>query len=157
MRLLYICTHNACRSILSEAITREISQNDIQVASAGSAANGQVHPLTLKYLQKRGYSTENLESKSWNQIQSFRPDVVVTVCDSAAQETCPAWMGRAIKVHWGLADPSRIAGTDAEIEKAFNAVIDTIEGRIRRLLSQPYRAADSNQLELIFNSIGQEM
>ncbi|UAA39790.1 arsenate reductase ArsC [Paraneptunicella aestuarii] len=133
MKILYICTHNRCRSILSEAITNHLSQGEIEAKSAGSQPSGQVHPLTLKYLQDAGISIDGLQSQSWDELENFEPDVVITVCDSAANETCPVWFGKAIKIHWGLADPSKIEGTDAEIEKAFHAVMSEISERVSAL------------------------
>ena len=134
MKLLFICTHNACRSILSEAITRDIATDRIEVASAGSHPADQVHPLTLKYLKANGYSTEGLFSKSIDALRLFKSNVVVTVCDNAAKETCPIWLDEAVKAHWSLSDPSQQEGTDADKAEAFVKVIATIERRINGLL-----------------------
>lgn len=155
MKLLFICTHNACRSILSEVITRDIAEGSIEVASAGSSPGDQVHPLTLKYLRSKGYSTEGLHSKSIDAVRPFDPDVVITVCDNAAKESCPIWLGEATKVHWGLPDPSRQTGTDRETDEAFSAVAATIETRIRQLLKQPFQTANPDQLTAIFKDIGE--
>lgn len=133
MKILYICTHNRCRSILSEAITNHISNGSLEAASAGSSPVDQVHPLSIKYLQARGMSTDGLKSQSWDELESFEPDVVVTVCDRAANESCPVWFGKAIKLHWGLKDPSSMEGTDADIEAAFYHTIDLIETRVQKL------------------------
>lgn len=141
MNILYICTHNRCRSVLSEAITRQKSGDKINVMSAGSSPVGQVHPLSIKYLKQAGYNTEGLSSKSWNELtyegKSFEPDVVVTVCDNAAGEACPLWLGNTPKLHWGLIDPSKLAENgeaNPQAEKAFLEVIATIEGRVDNLL-----------------------
>lgn len=101
MKILYICTHNRCRSILSEAITNHFGEGKIQAQSAGSQPVGEVHPLSIKYLNEAGISTEGLRSQSWHDFEEFEPDIVVTVCDSAAGEACPLWFGQTIKVHWG--------------------------------------------------------
>ena len=130
MKLLFICTHNRCRSILCEAIASQRGAGALQAASAGSAPVHAVHPLTLRYLEERGYSTTDLQSQSWHDLQSFEPDRVITVCDSAAGETCPLWMGVVEKHHWGLPDPSRVEGDDAAIRSAFMAVIDRIEVKV---------------------------
>ncbi|PCK08849.1 MAG: low molecular weight phosphatase family protein [Alteromonadaceae bacterium] len=135
MKILYICTHNRCRSILSEAITNHLAKGKIQAFSAGSQPVGHVHPLSIKYLQEKGIATEGLKSQSWNEFEADQPDVVVTVCDSAASETCPVWFGNTIKVHWGLSDPSKLEGSDDEIRDAFFAVMKTIEQRIDKLLA----------------------
>ena len=130
MKLLFICTHNRCRSILCEAIASQRGAGMLQAASAGSAPVDAVHPLTLRYLEERGYSTTGLQSQSWHDLQSFEPDRVITVCDSAAGEACPLWMGEVDKHHWGLPDPSRIEGDEAAIRPAFMTVIDRIEAKV---------------------------
>ena len=89
-----------------------------------------MHPLTLRYLEERGYQTSGLQSQSWEDLAAFNPDRVVTVCDSAAGETCPLWMGEVEKHHWGLPDPSRAEGDAAAIRSAFMAVIDRIENKV---------------------------
>lgn len=141
MKILFICTHNRCRSILSEAITNHLAKGRITAYSAGSQPAGEVHPLSLKYLQQRGISSDGLKSQSWDEFESISPDVVITVCDSAANESCPIWFGDTVKVHWGLTDPSKLEGTEAELEAAFYAVMDIIEARVGKLL-----ALDLNQL-----------
>jgi arsenate reductase len=133
MKILYICTHNRCRSILSEAITNHIAAGKIVAKSAGSQPAGEVHPLSIKYLQEAGISTDGLRSQSWDEFEEFSPDLVVTVCDSAAGETCPLWFGKSLKVHWGLADPSKLQGSEAEIAEAFRATIEQIKQRVKQL------------------------
>ena len=130
MKLLFICTHNRCRSILCEAIAAQRGAGSLQAASAGSAPVDAVHHLTLRYLEERGYETSGLQSQSWEDLAAFNPDRVVTVCDSAAGETCPLWMGEVEKHHWGLPDPSRAEGSAAAIRSAFMAVIDRIENKV---------------------------
>ena len=136
MKILFICTHNACRSILSEAIARQLGRGRIQVASAGSNPATQVHPLTLAYLRDRGYRTDGLH------------------CDQAAQEPCPVWLRTALKVHWGLPDPSRQAGSDQDRAECFARVIATIEQRIARLLEQPFETMDAEQLTCLLGDAG---
>ena len=130
MKLLFICTHNRCRSILCEAIASQRGAGSLQAASAGSAPVDAVHPLTLRYLEERGYQTSGLQSQSWEDLAAFNPDRVVTVCDRTAGETCPLWMGEVEKHHWGLPDPSRAEGSAAAIRSAFMAVIDRIENKV---------------------------
>ena len=137
MNILFICTHNRCRSILCEAITNQLSMGKLTACSAGSQPAGEVHPLTLQYLQERHISVEGLHSKSWDEGELSAPDIVITVCDSAASETCPVWLGNAVKIHWGLPDPSKLQGSDEETRKAFFNVMDMIESRITKLLTLP--------------------
>ena len=134
MNILYICTHNRCRSILSEAITNHFADGKIIAKSAGSQPVGEVHPLSIQYLQEAGIATEGLRSQSWDDFEQFAPDLVVTVCDSAAGETCPLWFGKSLKVHWGLADPSKLQGSQAQIAEAFRASIEQIKQRVEQLL-----------------------
>ena len=134
MKILYICTHNRCRSILSEAISNHFSSGKIEAKSAGSQPAGEVHPLSLKYLEENNIPTEGLQSQSWDEFEDFSPDLVVTVCDKAANEVCPVWFGKSTQVHWGLYDPSKIEGTEEEKAKAFNATIEEITERTQQLV-----------------------
>lgn len=139
MNILYICTHNRCRSILSEAITRQKAQGLIHAMSAGSQPSGKVHPLSLQYLAEAGYNTDNLTSKSWDSLtddkgNNFVPDVVITVCDQAAGESCPLWLGQTPILHWGLSDPSKLEGSDEQKRDAFLATIQQIEQRVDKLV-----------------------
>lgn len=156
MKILYICTHNRCRSILSEAITRHLADGRIQAFSAGSQPAGEVHPLTLKYLQARGISVEGLRSQSRDDFASTQPDLVVTVCDSAANEVCPLWMGDTLKIHWGLPDPSKLQGGEAEIQQAFFSVMDTIEQRVRKLLALPLEEMEADALQSAVRKLVEE-
>ncbi|MDW6092980.1 arsenate reductase ArsC [Vibrio rhizosphaerae] len=146
MKILYICTHNRCRSILSEAITNHVAGERIIAKSAGSQPSGIVHPLSVQYLKEANISVEGLQSQSWDEFEDFQPDVVVTVCDSAAGEACPVWFGNSVKVHWGLADPSKIEGSEAEKAQGFRACIAEITARVNQLL--PIAAQDLSPAEL---------
>lgn len=134
MKILYICTHNRCRSILSEAITNHVASDRIIAKSAGSQPSGAVHPLSIHYLKEANISVDGLQSQSWDEFEDFKPDVVVTVCDSAAGEACPVWFGNSVKVHWGLADPSKIEGSDEEKAQGFRACIAEITERVNKLI-----------------------
>lgn len=145
MKILFICTHNRCRSILSEAICNHLAGAQLQGFSAGSQPVGEVHPLSLKYLDEHGISTEGLRSKSWHEFENNKPDIAITVCDSAANEACPVWFGDCVTLHWGLQDPSKLQGSDAEIKSAFYNVMSTIEQRVHALLA--LNLADRPQTE----------
>lgn len=144
MNILFVCTHNRCRSILSEALLRDMAGDLINVASAGSAASGEVHPLTIEHLHKHGIDSAGLHSKSWDNIDGFSADLVITVCDSAAGESCPLWLGSAQKIHWPLKDPSSVEGSAEEIDKAFSECINEIRQRCTQLveLTRQGRAVD---------------
>lgn len=139
MNILFLCTHNSCRSILAEAITRHLvvrlgNQSDVVVANAGSSPRGIVHPLTLQYLSQWSVDTKNLQSKSWDDLTEFNQDLVITVCDQAAGESCPVWFGRAVKGHWGLPDPTRNGLSPTQIEAEFTLLFDVLSKRCEALI-----------------------
>lgn len=156
MKILYICTHNRCRSILSEAITNHLAKGKLQAFSAGSQPAGKVHPLSLKYLEEKGISIEGLKSQSWDDFEVEQPDIVVTVCDSAAAESCPVWFGDTVKIHWGLADPSKLDGSEAEIRDAFYKVMNTIEQRVEKLLALNLESLSKDERLALLNQLTEE-
>lgn len=153
MKILYICTHNRCRSILSEAITNQISKGNLIAFSAGSQPVGEVHPLSLKYLAEKGISTESLKSQSWDDFEAEHPDIVVTVCDSAAAETCPVWFGDTVKIHWGLPDPSKLTGSEEDIRDAFYSVMHTIEQRVQALLDLDLKSRSKVEVQALLGEL----
>jgi len=152
MKLLFLCTHNACRSILAEVIARKLGGSRLQVASAGSAPAGRVHPLTLEFLTSAGYSTEDLRSQSLDEFRGFNPDAVVTVCDRAAGEACPLWLGDTLRIHWGLPDPSH--APEAERPQLFQQVADILTVRIQALLDANPEQLTSEQLQILMQNLG---
>ncbi|MGI0119568.1 arsenate reductase ArsC [Zooshikella sp. RANM57] len=156
MQLLFICTHNRCRSILCEAITNHFAQGQVLAYSAGSQPTGHVHPLTLKYLQARGISTEGLQSQSWEVYEAKKPEVVITVCDSAANEVCPIWFDKTVKVHWGLPDPSKLKGDEHAQREAFFTVMDTIEQRVQKMLALDLESLSPSALREALHTIAEE-
>ncbi len=154
MKILFICTHNRCRSILSEAIANQNARGLIEARSAGSQPAGEVHPLSLHYLRQRGFATDGLKSQSWDAFEDFAPDLVITVCDSAAGESCPVYFGKSLKVHWGLEDPSKVEGDDDVKEQAFMTCIDEIERRISRLATLAVEQHDRESLRKALAAIG---
>ena len=156
MKLLYICTHNRCRSILSEAVTNSLAGDVITARSAGSQPAGNVHPLSLKYLEQAGYATTELKSESWDDFEQFQPDIVITVCDSAAGEVCPVYLDASIKIHWGLADPSKIEGNESEQERAFHVCIDEIVRRVqilKNIVEQNHNKTDLRDILLKLEAV----
>jgi len=154
MKILFICTHNRCRSILSEAMVNHLSNGRIIAASAGSQPAGEVHPLSLKYLAEAGVSIDGLISQSWDDLEDFNADVVVTVCDSAAQEACPVWFGKAIKLHWGLSDPSKVQGSEQEVKAEFVARISEIEERVQAMLNLDLENLEGDALKAELVKLG---
>ncbi|WP_017446438.1 arsenate reductase ArsC [Gayadomonas joobiniege] len=150
MKILYICTHNRCRSILSEAVTNHFGKGVLEARSAGSQPVGEVHPLSIKYLQEAGIETQGLKSQSWDDFEDFQADLVITVCDSAAGESCPLYFGKCLKLHWGLADPSKLTGSEEDIKAAFEECITIIKTRVAKLaeVTERYKNADERAVAL---------
>lgn len=152
MKLLFVCTHNRCRSILAEAICRDEAGDVFDVRSAGSQPAGFVYPGTLNYLQSQGIDTDGLKSQSWDDFADFNPDVVITVCDSAAGEACPLWMGNSLKVHWGLTDPSK--ESDPQRQQALFAQVATeLRRRIRVIKNQNFSGMDADAIRRTFMQV----
>ena len=136
MNLLFLCTGNSCRSILGEAVFNHLAPAGWKAMSAGSHPTGQVHARSLALLARAGIATEGLHSKSWDHLPAT-PDIVVTVCASAAGETCPAYLGPVLRTHWGVDDPAHAVGRDAEIDAAFDQAYRILRTRIEAFLALP--------------------
>lgn len=136
MNVLFLCTGNSCRSILGEAIFNHLAPAGWKAMSAGSHPTGQVHPRSLALLARAGISTAGLHSKSWDKLP-ITPDVVITVCASAAGETCPAYLGPVLRTHWGVDDPAHATGNDAQIDAAFEQAYRILRRRIEAFLALP--------------------
>ena len=147
MKVLFMCTANSCRSILSEAMFNHLAPQGFEAISSGSFPKGQVLPRSLSTLQAAGISTEGLYSKGNDAFEGSPPDIVISVCDKAAQEACPVYFGPAIKAHWGLEDPSEVVADEAAISAAFHATLALIEKRCRALLALPLDQLDSASLK----------
>ena len=135
-RVLFLCTGNSCRSILAEATFNHLAPADWRAMSAGSRPTGQVHPRSLALLSREGIPIDGCHSKSWNDLPQT-PDIVITVCASAAGEACPAYLGPALRAHWGVDDPAHATGTAAEIDAQFIAAYRTLRRRIEAFLALP--------------------
>lgn len=136
MNILFLCTGNSCRSILAEATFNHLAPAGWHAMSAGSKPTGQVHLRSLALLAREGISTEGYYSKSWEKLP-VTPDIVVTVCSSAAGETCPAYLGSVIRTHWGVEDPAHVTGTNEEIDLAFLTAYRILRTRIEAFLALP--------------------
>ncbi len=150
MRILFMCTANSCRSILSEAVFNHLAPQGFEAVSSGSFPKGQVLPRSLFTLQQAGISIEGLYSKGNDAFEGNPPDIVITVCDKAAGESCPVYFGTALKTHWGLEDPSDVTGDEAAIDAAFNATLARIEKRCEAFLALAFDrlSRDALQAEL---------
>ncbi|WP_108471630.1 arsenate reductase ArsC [Rhodanobacter thiooxydans] len=153
-RVLFICTGNSARSILSEATLNHLGAGRFAAFSAGSRPTGRVHPQAIEELKARGIATEGLASKSWDRFtEAGAPplDIVITVCDNAASETCPVLFGDFVRSHWGLPDP---AAQDTDIAAAFRRAHRLIERRITALLQLPVETMGRDELQQTLDRIG---
>ncbi|MBN9229487.1 MAG: phosphotyrosine protein phosphatase [Legionella sp. 40-6] len=130
IRLLFLCTGNSCRSIMAEAITNHYSNGRYLAFSAGSFPTGNVHHKAIETLISHGIKPEALHSKSWNEFKSESIDLVITVCDQAARESCPIFPGHPKKLHWSIPDPAKAEGSEMEINTAFEAAFNQLKQRI---------------------------
>lgn len=136
MNILFLCTGNSCRSILAEATFNHLAPAGWKAISAGSKPTGQVHPRSLALLAREGISTAGYCSKSWENLP-VTPDIVVTVCSSAAGEACPAYLDAVVRTHWGVEDPAHVTGSDDEIDAAFMTAYRILRARIEAFLALP--------------------
>ncbi|WP_229007787.1 arsenate reductase ArsC [Methylophilus sp. Leaf408] len=157
MNILFLCTGNSCRSILAEATFNALAPAGMQAMSAGSQPTGEVHPRSLALLKREGIATEAYYSKSWDNLPAT-PDIVITVCSNAAGETCPAYLGNVLRAHWGVDDPAKATGSEAEIEASFFKAYSTLRKRIEALLTLDAEfLADKNTLQKELQRIGENI
>lgn len=154
MKVLFMCTHNSCRSILSEALFNHLAPEGVEAVSSGSFPSGRVNQRALQTLEAAGISTAGLSSKASDAFEGSPPDIVVTVCDRAAGEACPIFFGPALKAHWGLADPSEATGPETEITAAFENTLAKIRERVSAFLELPLKTMSADQLKAELNRIG---
>lgn len=136
MNILFLCTGNSCRSILAEATFNALAPSALRAMSAGSDPAGYVHPRSLALLALEGIATDGYHSKSWHDLPAT-PDVVITVCASAAGETCPVYLAPVPRAHWGVEDPAKASGSEAEIDAAFEHAYRILRHRIEAFLALP--------------------
>ncbi len=130
IRVLVLCTGNSCRSIMAEALINHAGGGRHRAVSAGSHPTGSVHPLALETLKRHGVDPGQPTSKSWDQFATDPFDLVITVCDSAAGESCPVAAGGARRLHWSLPDPAAAKGSDAERREVFDQVFAELRRRV---------------------------
>lgn len=157
-RVLFLCTGNSARSVLAEATLRAWGGGRFESFSAGSQPTGRINPFALEQLSAEGIATSGLRSKSWDEFSGTQApliDVVVTVCDSAAAETCPVFFGDFVRTHWGLPDPAAVGGSDADKRAAFARAHEVIGARLRAFLAlAPDTWADRGTLQQALDRIG---
>jgi arsenate reductase len=144
MNFLFLCTGNSCRSLISEAVFNHMAPAGWHALSAGSHPAGKLNERALALLARKGIPTTGYSSKSWDDLP-VTPDVVVTVCASAAGETCPAYLGPVLRAHWGVEDPSHVTGSEAEIDAAFENAYAILRARIEAFLALPLDALQGDR------------
>jgi protein-tyrosine-phosphatase len=155
--VLFLCTHNSARSVIAECIMNRLGAGKFKAYSAGSQPSGKVHPFAIELLNRLGYDTSGLRSKSWEEFaRGGAPelDFVFTVCDDAANEVCPIWPGQPMSAHWGLPDPSRAEGNDAERRFAFADTHRMLHQRISIFVNLPISSLDGLSLQRRLDEIG---
>jgi len=158
INVLFLCTGNSARSILAEAILNKDGAGRFHAFSAGSKPKGVVNPFAIKVLEGRGYPTEGLRSKSFEEFTGAGApamDFVFTVCDNAAGEACPVWPGQPMTAHWGIEDPAAVQGTDIQKESAFDVAFYYLERRISLFRNLPLKSLDQLALGARLRGIGQ--
>lgn len=135
-RALVLCTGNSCRSVMAEALINQLGKGNYQAVSAGSFPAGYVHPKSIETLTRHGIDPGNPRSKSWDEFAEQSFDLVITVCDQAAGETCPLFSGQPKKLHWSTPDPAKATGSEAEIKVAFDEAFNMLKARVQELLKE---------------------
>ena len=154
---LFICTGNSARSIFAEAIMRHEAADRFNAYSAGTKPQSELNPFAIEMLESRGIDVSRLRAKNVEEFQSSdapQLDFVFTVCDLAANEECPPWKGQALSAHWGLPDPVKAEGTDAEKRLAFQQTYGAMRNRIMAFTSLPFETLDRASLQQQIDAIG---
>jgi arsenate reductase len=155
--VLFLCTGNTARSILAEGILRKNGEGRFRAFSAGSQPKGKVNPFALKVLEAYGYPSHGYRSKNWDEFtgpDAPQMDFIFTVCDSAAGEACPVWLGHPATAHWGIEDPAAVEGTDIEKERAFVQAAKYLKNRTSAFLALPMASLDQVALTHHLREIG---
>ena len=155
--VLFLCTGNTARSVLAEGILQHLGKGRFRGFSAGSQPKGTVNPFALEELRRAGLPAEGFRSKSWDEFakpDAPQMDFIFTVCDDAANEVCPVWIGHPMTAHWGVEDPAAIEGTDEAKRLAFRKAATALRRRIELFLSLPLASLDGLVLQGKLSSIG---
>lgn len=132
--ILILCTGNSCRSIMAEALINQLGKGRFKAFSAGSQPAGYVHPKSIETLQRHGINPGQPRSKSWDEFEGQSFDLVITVCDQAASESCPVFLGAAKKLHWSTPDPAKATGSENDINRAFDQAFFMLKDNIEKNL-----------------------
>lgn len=155
MKVLFMCTANSCRSVLSEGLFNHLAPAGFSAVSSGSFPSGRLNPTAVQTLEGLGIDTSGLYSKGSETFESNPPDIVITVCDKAGGEPCPVFFGPSIKSHWGLADPSDVVGSADQVQAAFDATVAQIRRRLDAFFRLDSKALSPVQLKQALDQIGE--
>jgi arsenate reductase len=158
--VLFLCTGNSARSILAEALLNHWGRGRFRGFSAGSFPTGRVNPHALALLERMSIPAEGARSKSWDEfaVPGAPPlDFVITVCDNAAGEVCPAWPGHPLTAHWGVEDPAAATGSEVDITSAFRHAFNALEHRIRAFTALPVASLEHVKLQQQLDEIGRSL
>lgn len=157
LNVLFLCTGNSARSVIAESILNRLGAGKFRAFSAGSQPAGKINPLALNLLRKTNYDVSGLRSKSWEEFAAPgapKLDFVFTVCDNAANDVCPIWPGQPMTAHWGLPDPVKAQGTEAERNLAFADTMRMLTQRIGIFVSLPLDKLSKLSLQKQLDEIG---
>ena len=155
--VLFLCTGNSARSIMAEAILNVLGKGRFKAFSAGSNPSGQVQPIAKELAQAIGFDASNVRSKNWDEFAAAdapQMDMIITVCDNAAGESCPVWLGHPALAHWGVPDPVAATGDDDTRRHAYTAAFAMLRRRIELLLSLPLEKLDQLATQTKLREIG---
>ena len=156
--VLFLCTGNSARSIMAEALVTTMGRGRFRGFSAGSKPGGKVNPFAIEQVMKTGYPIDNLRSKSWDEFaapDAPHMDFIITVCDNAAGEVCPVWLGHPATAHWGFEDPAAVQGTDQEKRAAFEKVFKQIMARMHTFVGLPLPMLEKHAIQQEIKKIGE--
>jgi arsenate reductase (thioredoxin) len=155
--VLFLCTGNSARSVMAEAILNVLGKGRFRAFSAGSTPSGHVQPMAKELAEAIGYDTSEIRSKNWDEFTAEgapEMDIIITVCDNAAGEACPVWLGHPALAHWGVPDPVATTGDEATRRHAYTAAFATLRRRIELLLSLPLESLDRLAAQTKLGEIG---
>ena len=155
LNVLVLCTGNSCRSVMGEALINKLGEGRLKAFSAGSHPVGKINPGALATLARHGLPTEGYKSQSWDEFEGQSFDIVITVCDNAAGEACPVYLNKAVRVHWGVADPAHMEGSEQELIAAFDQTFDILKRRVEKMLELPLEEMSEQELQEKLNEIGE--
>ncbi len=155
--VLFICSGNSARSIFAEAVLRDVGQGKFHAYSAGTRPGTQLNPHAVEVLRQAGHAVDGLRSKHLSEFETAdapKMDFVFTVCDAAAAEDCAPWPGQPLTAHWGISDPVRAQGTDAEKGLAFAKAYGELRRRIIAFAALPLAELEKVAVQQKLDRIG---